>query len=100
MNINCVSAENIGAAKKCLKEQNFDLCLTDMKLPDGNGIELVSYIQKNYPMMPVAVITAHGNMETAIQAMKSGAFDFITKPVDLSVLRTLVKVMISNHTTD
>ena len=90
MDINCTCAEDISTAKKYLREKKFDLCLTDMKLPDGNGIEFVSFIQKNYPMLPVAVITAHGNMETAIQAMKSGAFDFITKPVDLSVLRTLV----------
>ena len=59
-------------------------------MPDGNGIEFVSYIQQHYPGIPVAVITAHGNMESAIQALKSGAFDFITKPVDLTVLRALV----------
>lgn len=62
-----------------------------MRLPDGDGLELVSYIQDNNPRLPVAVITAHGNMESAIQALKSGAFDFLSKPVDLEILRTLVR---------
>jgi len=61
-----------------------------MRLPDGDGVEFVSYIQHHYPNLPVAVITAHGNMETAIQALKYGAFDFLTKPVDLNSLRTLI----------
>ena len=90
MDVDCVSVEDIGTAKQKLKNESFDICLTDMRLPDGDGIELVSYIQQNHPYMPVAVITAHGNMETAINALKSGAFDFITKPVDLEVLRRLV----------
>ena len=90
MDVDCVSVEDIGTTKQKLKNESFDICLTDMRLPDGDGIELVSYIQQNHPYMPVAVITAHGNMETAINALKSGAFDFITKPVDLEVLRRLV----------
>lgn len=90
MDIACRSAVNLGEAREMLKQQNFDLCLTDMHLPDGDGIELVSYIQRACPSTPVAVITAHGSMETAIQALKSGAFDFVTKPVDLPVLRNLV----------
>ena len=61
-----------------------------MRLPDGDGVEFVGYVQKRHPGMPVAVITAHGNMETAIQALKYGAFDFLTKPVDLTLLRTLI----------
>ncbi|MGH8574765.1 MAG: sigma-54-dependent transcriptional regulator, partial [Gammaproteobacteria bacterium] len=68
----------------------FDLCLTDLRLPDGDGIALVAHIQKTSPRTPVAVITAHGSMETAIQALKAGAFDFITKPVDLGGLRAVV----------
>lgn len=90
MNIQTICAENIASAKQLLKQNNFDLCLTDMKLPDGNGLDLVDYIQKSTSPMPVAVITAHGNMDTAITAMKKGAFDFLSKPVDLTVLRQLV----------
>ncbi len=91
MNIQTHSAENISQAKDLLSEHNFDLCLTDMRLPDGNGIELIKYIQENVSSLPVAMITAHGNMEYAIEALKSGAFDFISKPVDLNILRNLVK---------
>lgn len=90
MGIKTISAENITQAKALLKEQNFDLCLTDMRLPDGNGIELIKYIQENVSSLPVAMITAHGNMEYAIEALKSGAFDFVSKPVDLNILRNLV----------
>jgi len=90
MVIETVSAENIEQAKALLEKQAFDLCLTDMRLPDGNGIELIKYIQENISSLPVAMITAHGNMEFAIEALKSGAFDFISKPVDLNVLRSLV----------
>jgi two-component system, NtrC family, response regulator PilR len=73
-----------------LQENTFDLCLTDLKLPDGGGLELVDFIQSSVMPFPVAVITAHGNMDTAIMAMKKGAFDFVSKPVDLPVLRKLV----------
>ncbi|HWQ94636.1 MAG TPA: sigma-54 dependent transcriptional regulator [Gammaproteobacteria bacterium] len=90
MNIATQSAENLAQARSLLSKQRFDLCLTDMRLPDGNGIELVEYIQKNAPETPVAMITAHGNMESAVQALKAGAFDFVSKPVDLPVLRNLV----------
>ncbi len=90
MGIQAQAAETIGDAKALLQNKAFDLCLTDMKLPDGNGLELVSYIQ-NLPLpIPVAVITAFGSMDTAIQAMKKGAFDFISKPIDLAGLRQLV----------
>jgi two-component system, NtrC family, response regulator PilR len=91
MDIDCIPSENLRSAYALLKENKFDICLTDMRLPDGNGLELVSYIQENNPQLPVAVITAHGNMESAIQALKSGAFDFLSKPVDLEILRNLVK---------
>lgn len=90
MNVHSRCAVDLNEARALLGSERFDLCLTDIKLPDGNGIEFVSYIQQHYPRIPVAVITAHGNMESAIQALKSGAFDFITKPVDLTVLRALV----------
>lgn len=90
MDIKTYSAQNITQAKKLLSEHNFDLCLTDMRLPDGSGIELIKYIQENISSLPVAMITAHGNMEFAIEALKSGAFDFVSKPVDLNILRNLV----------
>ncbi len=84
------SANTLTEAIQLLENSSFDLCLTDMNLPDGNGIELVSHIQKNFPNLPVAVITAYGNMESAIKALKAGAFDFVSKPIDLQVLRGLV----------
>jgi len=90
MGIDCTSAATLGEAREALASAAFDLCLTDMRLPDGNGLELVTYIQHRYPALPVAVITAHGSMEAAIQALKSGAFDFVNKPVDLADLRNLV----------
>ena len=73
-----------------LKSEKFDLCLTDMRLPDGDGLDLVAWIQQNRAELPVAVITAHGNVESAVRALKLGAFDFVSKPLDLGVLRKLV----------
>ncbi|MBI2379555.1 MAG: sigma-54-dependent Fis family transcriptional regulator [Gammaproteobacteria bacterium] len=90
MRIQAVEADCIAAAKTRLAEEKFDLCLTDMRLPDGDGLDLVRHVQQQYADTPIAVITAHGNMETAIQAMKLGAFDFVSKPVDLNKLRELV----------
>lgn len=84
------SAKDLASARHLLSTEHFNLCLTDMRLPDGDGIELVEYIQKEYNQMPVAVITAHGTTETAIKALKSGAFDFVSKPVDLQRLRDMV----------
>ncbi|WP_455199717.1 sigma-54-dependent transcriptional regulator, partial [Kaarinaea lacus] len=90
MNVDTKAVANITDAKALLKDHPFNMCLTDMKLPDGNGIDLVEHMQSNYPDTPVAVITAHGNMELAIKALKAGAFDFVSKPVDLQMLRNLV----------
>jgi two-component system response regulator PilR (NtrC family) len=90
MKIQTLCADNVESAKNLLAKNKFDLCLTDMKLPDGNGLDLVDFIQKSNTPMPVAVITAHGSMDIAIKAMKKGAFDFLSKPVDLTVLRQLV----------
>lgn len=90
MSIDCVPAENLAQAKQALKQQAFDLCLTDMRLPDGNGLDFVEALQRHYPDLPVAVITAHGNMDLAVQALKLGAFDFVSKPLKLRVLRDLV----------
>ncbi len=90
MNIETRAAANLSQARELLAQHRFDLCLTDMKLPDGNGVELVEHIQRHYPKTPVAMITAHGNMDWAIKALKAGAFDFVSKPVDLTILRNLV----------
>lgn len=90
MDVASTSVENLGAAHDALEQQQFDLCLADMRLPDGDGIDLVRHINNHYPWLPVAMITAHGNMEIAVTALKAGAFDFISKPVDLPVLRKLV----------
>src|ERR1700723_3807612 len=77
-------------AQRLLKTEHLDLCLTDMQLPDGDGLELVEWMQQYSANVPVAVITAHGNMETAVRALKLGAFDFVSKPLDLVALRQLV----------
>jgi two-component system response regulator PilR (NtrC family) len=90
MHIEVVTAGNIAAAKRELAASDFDLCLTDMRLPDGDGLSIVEWIQAHKPEIPVAVITAHGNVETAVRALKLGAFDFISKPLDLTALRRLV----------
>ncbi len=90
MDIRCSEAETVAEAQEQLKQHEFDLCLTDMRLPDGNGIELIRHIQQQQPELPVAMITAHGNMDTAIEALKTGAFDFLNKPVELQALRELV----------
>src|SRR5271165_2046599 len=94
MNLSPRSANGVGEAQRLLKTEHFDLCLTDMQLPDGNGLELVEWMQQHTPIVPVAVITAHGNMETAVRALKLGAYDFVSKPLDLSKLRKLVATAI------
>lgn len=95
MNLKCFEAENIERAKKLLLSQKFDLCLTDMRLPDGDGLDLVDHIQQHYADLPVAVITAYGNVETAVRALKFGAFDFIAKPVKLETLRTIAEAALN-----
>ncbi|MCB1864550.1 MAG: sigma-54-dependent Fis family transcriptional regulator [Chromatiales bacterium] len=90
MDIETRPAGDLGAARDALRRERFDLCLTDMRLPDGDGIDLVREIAERHPALPVAVITAHGNIELAVEALKAGAFDFVSKPVDLTVLRRLV----------
>jgi two-component system response regulator PilR (NtrC family) len=84
------SAGDVATAKKLLKSQSFDLCLTDMRLPDGDGLDLLEWMGANCPKVPCAVITAHGNVESAVRALKLGAFDFVSKPLDLGVLRGIV----------
>jgi two-component system response regulator PilR (NtrC family) len=90
MNLQARTAADVTSARRLLKAEKFDLCLTDMRLPDGDGLDLVAWIQQNRADLPVAVITAHGNVESAVRALKLGAFDFVSKPLDLGVLRKLV----------
>ncbi len=100
MGIDTKAAADLSEARSLLKNQTFDLCLTDMRLPDGNGIDLVREIGKEYPQLPVAVITAHGNMDSAIESLKAGAFDFVSKPVDLKLLRSLVETALRLNRTE
>jgi len=90
MGLSVTTVEDLAAARRALMTTDFSFCLTDMRLPDGNGLDLVREIAENYPRLPVAVITAHGKVEDAVHALKLGAFDFVSKPVDLVVLRKLV----------
>ena len=99
MKLDTRSARNVKEAQDWLAREPFDLCLTDMRLPDGNGLELVQHIQKRHTQVPVAMITAFGSLDTAIHALKAGAFDFLTKPVDLGRLRELVSSALRLHTT-
>jgi len=91
MGLRISTAANLAEARELLASNPYDLCITDMRLPDGNGIELVSEIARHYPRTPVAMITAFGSMDLAVEALKAGAFDFVSKPVDIHVLRGLVK---------
>ncbi len=86
-----VSAANISEAKALLASQDFQLCLTDMRLPDGSGMDLIAHIQQDHPNLPVVMITAYGSMDVAIEAMKTGAFDFLSKPVELDKLRSIIQ---------
>jgi two-component system response regulator PilR (NtrC family) len=95
MDIQTRAAGDLKTARALLEEQKFDFCLTDKNLPDGNGIDLIHHINKNFPQLPVAMITAHGNMESAVEALKAGAFDFVSKPVNLELLRKLVDTALS-----
>ncbi len=95
------SAGNVASAMQLLKSQHFDLCLTDMRLPDGDGLDLLEWMGTNTPGVPCAVITAHGNVESAVRALKLGAFDFVSKPLDLGVLRRIVTTALKlSHSPD
>ena len=91
MGLRTDTASSLAEARAQLAANRYDLCLTDMRLPDGSGIDLIAEISAQYPQTPVAMITAFGNVEAAVEALKAGAFDFVAKPVDLAVLRDLVK---------
>ena len=95
------TAEDLSAARRHLaRGQPFALCLTDMRLPDGNGLSLIKEIARDHPQLPVAMITAYGKVEDAVTALKYGAFDFVSKPVDLEVLRSLVRTALRMHADD
>ena len=91
LGIRCFTAEDTREAIKLLNERRYHFCLTDMKLPDGNGLEIINLCQKRYPEMPIAMITAYGNLELGVSALKAGAFDVVAKPIDTERLRDLAK---------
>ncbi len=91
MGLKTAAAESVAQALKLFSAHEFRLCLTDMKLPDGSGMDIIQHIQRELPQLPVAMITAFGSVDIAIAALKAGAFDFITKPIDLERLRELIQ---------
>ncbi|MEZ0122905.1 MAG: sigma-54-dependent transcriptional regulator [Candidatus Reddybacter sp.] len=91
MDLEVDEAETLSEAIAALNKESYAFCLTDMNLPDGSGMDLISLIQNKYPNMPVAMITAYGNTEIAVEALKFGAFDFVTKPIELPRLRNMVE---------
>lgn len=91
MGLRVDTAADVATAKAQLAANKYDICLTDMRLPDGNGLEVIAHLNQRFPETPVAMITAFGNVEAAVDALKAGAFDFVSKPVDLAVLRRLVQ---------
>ena len=95
MGLACDTAANLAEARALVDSRSYRLCLTDMRLPDGDGLELVAHLQSAHPGLPVAVISAYGSIETAIRALKLGAFDFVTKPIELAGLRELVSHALS-----
>jgi len=95
MGLDADCAANVAEARRLLSENAYQLCLTDMRLPDGDGLELVRFIGEQCRDLPVAVITAHGSMENAVSALKAGAFDYVPKPVSLEQLRALVKSVLN-----
>ncbi len=95
LNLEVVEAGDLNDAIDQLKGGGFAFCLTDMRLPDGDGLALIDYVQDHHGDTPIAVITAHGSTDLAVEALKRGAFDFITKPVQLPRLRALVQAALS-----
>ncbi|MGB9149447.1 MAG: sigma-54 dependent transcriptional regulator [Burkholderiales bacterium] len=90
MGVDSDTAETCAEAFEYLNGNAYDLCLTDMRLPDGSGLKVLAHIAENYPNIPVAVITAYGSAENAVAALKAGAFDYLAKPIGLKELRDLV----------
>ena len=98
MDVDSHSAATVEEALQQLAATSYRLCLVDMRLPDGSGLDIVRHVAAEHPDTPIAVITAHGNMDTAVEALKAGAFDFVSKPVDLPVLRSLVQTALQLET--
>jgi two-component system response regulator PilR (NtrC family) len=94
MDIDTFSAGNLEEAKLLLKQRQYALCLTDMQMPDGTGLDLVNYISEFYTGLPVAVITAHASADNAVSALKAGAFDYLSKPISLKQLRPVIEFAI------
>jgi two-component system response regulator PilR (NtrC family) len=90
MGVDADTTSTVAEAQEALKARPYDLCLTDMRLPDGDGLEVLKHIAENYGNTPVAVITAYGSTENAVAALKAGAFDYLAKPIKLEQLRPLV----------
>ncbi|MDO6681262.1 MULTISPECIES: sigma-54 dependent transcriptional regulator [unclassified Oceanobacter] len=90
MDMECYQAANVSEALSLLSERPYHFCVTDMKLPDGNGLEIIQLCHARYSDMPVAMITAYGSMDMAVEALKAGAFDVVAKPLDITRLRELV----------
>ena len=99
MGLSVKTAAGVAEAKKALRTHAFSLVLTDMRMPDGSGLEIVDYITAHNLDIPIAVITAYGNAAQAVQALKNGAFDYLQKPITLAQLRTLVKSVITINNT-
>jgi len=91
MDLRVDAVGTVAEARRALADKTYDLCFTDMRLPDGNGQEVIELIAQAHPDMPVAMITAYGNVDAAVNALKAGAFDFVSKPVDIQMLRRLVR---------
>jgi two-component system response regulator PilR (NtrC family) len=91
MGLTTATAGTLAEAKDLLETQRFDVCLTDMRLPDGNGLALIEHAVRHFPHMPIAMITAFGDVQSAVGALKAGAFDFVSKPVDLGELRQIIQ---------
>ena len=91
MDLQVEAVGTVADARTALAERTYDLCFTDMRLPDGNGQEIIELIAETCPDTPVAMITAYGNVDAAVNALKAGAFDFVSKPVDIQMLRGLVR---------
>ncbi len=95
MNLDVGAAANVAEATNMLEDRKWDLCFTDMRLPDGTGQDIIELIADKFPDMPVAMITAYGNVDAAVNALKAGAFDFVSKPVDINMLRRLVQTALN-----
>lgn len=91
MGIQTHVAYNLTDAKKQLQQHSYEACLTDLNLPDGHGLDFVHFVTEHYPQTPIGVLTAYGNMDIAVAALKAGAFDFVSKPVNQLHLHQLIE---------